>query len=317
MTNEINIAFNNCGLGDQIGWLSVIKPFYNKYPNYKLNLFVFDFFLPLANNYCCDMQDRVNVIPWSQRDQYYNPKLYTISFKHRELQNLSMNIPEHAYLTVFNTLAKDIKDYNYPVFDTSIIDISKFNLPKEYVVVTTAFTAPVREFSPEVVNQVVNYVVNQGLPVIFMGQKSTNTGAGHVIQGIMKEDIDFSKGIDLIDKTTLLEAAEVLNRAKFVVGLDNGLLHLAASTSNYIPIIAGFTTVDPDHRTPYRNGIRGYNFYPVVPPVSLACRFCQSNQVFITNHDFRNCLVKPDNVDIPCVKQLTADLYIEQIKKLL
>jgi ADP-heptose:LPS heptosyltransferase len=314
---EINLAFNLGGLGDKISWLSLIKPFYRKYQDHILNLFVFDYFYPLAINYCCDMQDRVKVIKWSEKDKHYNPSNYTVSFKHRELNNLSMNMAEHAYVTLFNSLAQDPNDYNYPLFDTNEGVCINLRLPKDYVVVTTAFTAPVREFSPEVVNQVVNYLVNQGLQVVFMGQRSTDTGSGHVIQGIMKEEIDFSKGIDLIDKTTLLEAVEVLNNAKFVVGLDNGLLHLAASTMNYTPIVAGFTTVDPDHRKPYRKGIRGYNFYPVVPPESLACRFCQSNMVFLTGHDFRNCYTSPDNKDISCVKQLTADLYIEQIKKLL
>src|SRR5207245_757155 len=114
-----------------------------------------------------------------------------------------------------------------------------------------------------------------------------------------------------INKTNLLESREIINKAKTIVGLDNGLLHIAGTTN--IPIIGGFTTVEPKYRMPYRNNVLGYNYYPVVPPESLVCRFCQSNWTFTYEQDFKVCYYK----DYLCIKQLSADLYIKELEKIL
>ena len=64
---------------------------------------------------------------------------------------------------------------------------------------------------------------------------------------------------------------------------------------------------------PYRHNELGWNCYPVVPPKSLSCRFCQSNWNLTFGHDFKYCFYD----DYKCVKMLEADLYIEQLEHLL
>lgn len=202
-------------------------------------------------------------------------------------------------------------DKNYLQITPNLINIGKFNVPKKFVVITTGFTAPNREFLPEHINAVTDYVKSKNYGIVFLGKKETATGSKHTIKGNFSTEIDLSKGLDLIDKTSLLEAAKIMHESAGVIGLDNGLLHIAGCTQT--PIIGGFTNVNPDVRMPVRNDVLGWNYYTVVPPKSLACRFCQSNLNFIYDFDFKNCYYK----DYACLKQLSANLYIEQLEKIL
>ena len=95
--------------------------------------------------------------------------------------------------------------------------------------------------------------------------------------------------------------------AEVVVGLDNGLLHLAACTP--VKIVAGYTTVKPAHRMPYRVGELGYKVWPVVPDLALKCRYCQSKAGFVYKFDFRSCYYG----DYECTINLSADKYIKKI----
>lgn len=141
------------------------------------------------------------------------------------------------------------------------------------------------------------------------------TGAHHTIKGSFP-DINGVLGLDLIDKTTVLQAANIMSGALAVVGVDNGLLHLAGCSK--VPIVAGFTTVSPDIRLPYRDGVLGKDCYVVTPPATLACRFCQQGTNFLYGHDYRNCLYKNDSaLDRLCTKSITADRFIHHLEIIL
>jgi ADP-heptose:LPS heptosyltransferase len=311
---EINIFFDNGGLGDNIARLPVIPWILSEFPHIYLHIFVHDYFVPVAINALRQYVGKLMIYPWSKAKQYYNTEHFSKSFaqSYPRFENLSQHMTTHSFLTVANKLPVRDADrwMSYLPLELPTLDLSQFALPKSYVVVTTAFTAPSREFSPEHVNALVNKIKASGNEVVFLGQKQTQTGTEHTIQGNLSQDVDFSQGLDLIDKTMLLEAAKILGSAKAVVGLDNGLIHLAAQTS--VPIVAGFTTVDPLHRVPWRDGVFGKDFHSVVPK-NLDCVGCQSNMVFLAGHDFRQCYYG----DFRCVKELTAELYWEKLEPLL
>jgi ADP-heptose:LPS heptosyltransferase len=302
----LTIVFNDGGLGDNIARMTAIKYIKDTNKNFHINLIVPDYFKELANNLVPDLE----IHTFSEGPSHWMRKAPALQTRNAAHDALKSHLVDHAFHVLVNRQV-DIEDKNYCKLNTKAIDITKFNLPEKYVIVTTGFTAPVREMLPQTINDVVTFVKSKGYEVVFLGSKEAATGMQHNIQGNFKEEIDFTAGIDLINKTSILEAGKIISQAKTIVGLDNGLLHLAGTTD--IPIVMAFTTVDPVHRLPYRNNQLGYNCQVVVPEPSLKCRFCQSNWDFVYNHDFKYCFYK----DYKCTKMLTANKYIEKLNLLL
>ena len=278
------------------------------YPWVTPYMYVPDYFLPLARNMLPD----VIIRPFSKQKKMFNqtwPGRQTRLVGH---DSLSTHLIDYN----FNCLANkqvDVKHKNYLKLDTSRINIDKFDLPRDYVVITTGFTAKIREFVPEKVNGIVNYLNERQMPVVFLGSKQAITGANGVndIVGHFNEGIDYSKGISLVDKTTLLEAGKIIAQSKCMIGLDNGLMHVAGCTE--VPIIGAFTSVAPHLRNPYRHNELGWNCYNIVPPESCVDRFFQSNIDFVYNVDLRYCYYG----DYDMIKSLKVEDFIAALEKVL
>lgn len=304
---KINFLFSDGGLGDNICRMTTMKYIKEQYPHVKPYLWVPDYFLELARHLVPGIQTR----SFTLGKMFYDEKLPGRRTSDNHHDTMRSHLVDNAFHLLANKQV-DIKHKNYIPLRLNEIDINKFHLSNKYVIITTAFTAPVREMLPEVVNKLSDYIKSKGYEVVFLGNRYSKVGAlVDNIKGNLKEDIDFTKGIDLIDKTNLLEAGKIIAGAKALVGLDNGLMHLAGCTD--VPIVGGYTTVEPIYRLPYRNNQLGWNCYPVVPEETLKCRFCQSNFDFIYDHDFRTCYYK----DYKCTKMLTAEKYTEQLEKIL
>ena len=309
---RINVIFDDGGLGDNIARLPVVKFIYDYHKHITVELYVPDYFKDFAVNCTRGMTDRIKIYNFTEAPAIYtmdNPGYSSSKSGH---SNMAQHMTHNIFQLVCRTNPDDHTYYNYLRPNLKPTDITKFNLPEKYVVMTTGFTSAVREFLPKHINEITQHIISKGYSVVFLGKKATPTGyEEHVIIGEFKEDIDYSIGLDLIDQTDLFEAAKIMSNAAAVVGLDNGLLHLAATTD--VPIVGGFTTVNPNHRLPYRKGIMGLYFYPVVPDESLKCRFCQSNWLFTYDQDFKECRYE----DLKCVKTLKSNKYIEQLEIIL
>jgi ADP-heptose:LPS heptosyltransferase len=300
--SEVNILFNDGGLGDNIARMPAVRYLKDNYPFLKINLFVPDYFFDLANN----LLPGINVIRYSEGHKNWKggiPQRQTKGI----FTNFATHLTDHAFYVLCNKQVPD-SEKNYLKLSLDDLDISRFNLPERYVVVTTGFTAPVREFLPRVINEIVYFLRGRNVTPVFLGSKDAVVGNGDKIVGNFNNEIAYERGIDLINQTSLLEAGKVIANAEAIVGLDNGLLHLAGCTE--VPIVAGFTTVDPFHRLPYRHDQLGWNCFTVVPDESLNCRFCQSNWDFKFEHDYKFCYYK----DYKCVKKNKAQDYITHLK---
>lgn len=303
---KVNILINEGGLGDTIARLPAIKYISERHPHLDPQIWVADYFYDVAKNCLPEL----SIFKFSQR-QTYNDDLPARSTGARWFTNLKTHMVDHAFCLIANELPP-IEHRNYIPINTNPVSINRFNLPKKYVVISTGFTAPIREFVADYVNTINDYIISKGYKIVFLGQRQTDTGIeGHEIIGNFRRELDFSKGIDLRNKTTLLEAAKILSKAQTVVGLDNGILHLAACTE--IPIVGGYTSVDPLHRMPYRHNELGWLYYPVVPPDSEPEKFAQSRWDFTFEHDFRFSYYNNDSL----IKSVTPELYIEQLEKVL
>jgi len=168
-----------------------------------------------------------------------------------------------------------------------------------YAVITTGITTPSRHVPGKYWNHIIEYVREKGLTPIFLGKAVVETGNARNIYTTYEHDVNYNLGLDLRDKTSLLEAAAIMSRAAVVIGHDNGLLHLAGCTT--VPIVFGYNLASPEHREPRRPVGTTYNV--CLTHKELACNFCQSNMNFILGYNFRQCYYN----DLACIHKLFAD----------
>lgn len=302
---HVNFLFDYGGVGDLIAAMPVFNYIHN-IPQIIPIVWVPDFFLDFAKN----LLPHINFQPFSKGQKKYNQSHASRKFSN-VYTNLRSHMTEHAFRVLINQDAPTNNDKNYVKLNLDKISLKHIKLPESYVVVTTGFTAPIREWVPSSINATVDHIKSKGYEVVFLGKKQAHNGDVYVIEGTFKEEVDYSKGLNLIDKTSLLQAGKIIGQAKCVVGLDNGLLHVAGCTD--VPIVGGFTSVDPVHRMPYRNGVMGHNYYPVVPPLDEPERFFQSRYDFIFHHDYKFSYLKNDSL----VNSMVPELWIEQLEKVL
>jgi len=224
------------------------------------------------------------------------------------LNPLRMSLTDYSSIKLLGLLLKD-EDKNYPKLPLDNIDISKFELPENYACILTTALHKNRSLPRTDVYRIANYLLKKGITPVFMGKATRiiDTFGSTPRYGVSppaKEGM-----IDLVDKTSLMEAAKVMSNAICVVGADTGLIHLAATTD--VPIICGYTTVAPDLRMPYRHNQLGWGLTPITPP-EKDCRYCSSD--FFLNHvNFNECLQK----DYQCIDSLSGEAFIEAIEVLL
>lgn len=299
--------------GDNLARMSAIKYIKETWKHVTMNLIVPDYFYDVAKN----LVPGITVGKFSDGPKYWANGLPAVQTQNSH-DGLRTHLVDHSFSVLANKQV-EIEYKNYCKLNTKDIDITKFNLPEKYVVVTTGFTAEVREMKAQVVNEVASYIKSKGYEVVFLGSKASSTGlvSQKILVGNFNSDIDYSVGIDLINKTTLLEAGKVIGQAKSIVGVDNGLLHLAGCTDTHI--IVAFTNVAPELRLPYRNNQLGWNCTAIVPEKSLKCRFCQSNWGFDLKTNFTKCYYKENKMDttIKCVDSMTSSKFIEALEKVL
>lgn len=306
--HHVNCLLTDGGLGDLIAALVAVDYVHNTYKHVKLHVWVPDYALSLVSM----ALPKVKVNNFTTAKRKYDASKPTINTRWNGRSSpMKRHLVDYAFEVLCDE-APTIDKKNYLRIDTSKVKVTHFDLPEKYVVMTTGFTAPNREFLSQYINEVVAYIKSKGYYVVFLGKTQTATGTKHMIKGNFSDEIQYNEGLNLIDKTSLLEAMKICGDAKAVVGLDNGLLHIAGCTD--VAIVGGFTNCDPKTRMPFRNNELGWNFYPVVPPpLKKSCNFCQTRLNFVYGHDFKECYYKNMN----CLESLEPKLYIEQLEKIL
>lgn len=294
---EANFHFTNAGMGDYICWLSAIKFIHDQYPHVTGHLWGVGWFVPL-------MEELIKDWPgWTARprDLYDEEgsdtiKSYFCQFSHHALGFHMIDYGFH----IFCNMTPPPPEWNYYVEFKPDVDIKKFNLPGEYVVITPCATTPVRTQTPESWNGFKNYLISQGITPVMVGQTlfGGRCNPPH-------EEYNFDGTLSLLNCTSLLESQAVLANAMAVVGLDNGLLHLASTSS--VPIVFGQNIASPVHRAPRRREGKHIHLTPGLP-----CDFCQSKLRF-TDHIFTHCIYEHYN----CLKALDTKRWIAAFEQLM
>lgn len=301
-------CFHYAGMGDYIQWTTAVQWMIENHEHYHGYIYAQDFFYLLAKE-------------WFKK---YAPRFEVRSFKH--LKEIADKHPHHSYISpdafqMINSCGFHLLDLGFhyyanldyipegwkkiPEIRGDETDISKFNLPKKYCVITTESTSRARTLKSEAINGISKWAVSKGITPVFLGKKDIlDEYQSKSVEGVSTEGV-----LDLRERTNILEAACILAKSQFVVGLDNGLLHLAACST--VPVIWGFTTVDHGHRVPPRR--EGAKNAVVVPYKELSCRYCQSHVRAFLGWDYRKCLYG----DYVCIDMMTADRFIKCIEAVL
>lgn len=314
-TIHVNFLTDSGGVGDLIATLPAWNYIYKYHPQVIMHVWVPDYSIDLVKRSLPVDKHRLIIKPFSENHKY-NENFYARATGIGAHTNLATHPTRHAF-NMYVNVEVPIEEMNYLSVNTEDVEINQFQLPEKYVVIATGFTSEVREFLPKYVNEVARYVVSRGYTPVFLGKKESFTGYKYTIKGTFKEEIDFSLGLNLVDKTTLVECQKIIANSKCIVGLDCGLIHLAATSE--VPIIVSYTTVKPEHRLPYRHGELGWNCYAIQPPESLGCRGCQSNWSFGYETNFTKCHYVEKKIDtkIQCIEQITSNMYIKELEKVL
>lgn len=312
---DVNFLFYSGGIGDYICWMSSILWILETQPQVNVKLYVQSFMLEIArklfegkykNRFVCqDIQVLVNV-DLAKIGFTYQPVMHPVSAIGMNLTDLGFcyfaNItPEGKYR---EHIRLDVSDVENPVKE------------KSYAVVTTGHTTDAREWRAAGVNGVAAHLKSLGITPVFLGKKEVyvvkTQGQDVNYTANFSKNIDYSLGLDLREKTTLLEAAKIMSEAKLVIGLDNGLLHLAGTQD--VPIIFGLNIAKPAEREIRRPLGSGTVRYLTPDPKILTCTFCQSNMRFNGTQDFKFCYYK----DYVCL-DLFADPkpWIDEINSVL
>lgn len=162
-----------------------------------------------------------------------------------------------------------------------------FDLPEKYAVLTPGATAKARTMPAMGFNALAEYLNQKGITPVFLGKADfAHQGAKSDYFAKIDENYDLSLGINLLEKTSLKQAIAVMDQAKMVIGLDNGLLHFAGCTQT--PIIFGHSVTEVQHREIRRYKGQTINIH--VSTKDLPCSGCQSRMRFVPGHRFKYCI---------------------------
>lgn len=322
----VHILFERGGMGDTLARLPAVVYMLRRYPHIQhAKVFLQDFLVQTAwmllKMEFADDPSRVSVHPVSKIDEHLqadpdNTPGFRTSHKMNPLTTLRTHLTDHAFSVLCDEQPVDPNDKNYLKLSGASLEFGRALCkqalrvkPGKFVVVTTGFTAANRRVEDEQINTLCKYIRSQlSLDVVFLGSTAKSESEGHT-QATFSDGIDYRLGIDYRDQTIPFEAACIMSQAACVVGVDNGLLHLAASSD--VPIVGGFTSVDPRHRLPYRHGKLGWNYYVVQPEAEkLPCRFCQTQGNLVFDFDWRSCYYG----NYACTKSLKTSDWIQAIE---
>ncbi len=290
---NMNFVFINGGMGDYICWMQAIRWLASQATWIRGTLIHPVYLDELVTYWLKDYP------VWGHKDYvtFDKMKLNNEAFRGPiELPHESLNATGAHLMTCgwvyFTNKEKAPEGWDsYPRLEQSHLDrveipeAARKLVPQSYAVITTGITTNTRAVPGKYWQYLVEYIKSIGLIPVFLGKAVVTTGNATNIHTRFSDDIDYACGVDLRNQTSLMQAASIMSRAAFVVGHDNGLLHLAGCTD--VPIVFGYNLASPEHREPRRPVGRVYNV--TLSNEELACNHCQSRTNFVIGFNFREC----------------------------
>jgi len=137
---------------------------------------------------------------------------------------------------------------------------------KRYVVIHPVNSWPNRTWSEENWIKLSEYLISMGYTVVAVGKDSSETGFFNVQKPVHKMNDNI---INLMNQTSISQTWYIINNAEAVITMDSGILHLAGTTKTHIFELG--SAINPEFRTPYREGKQGLNHTYIKGGCGLHC----------------------------------------------
>ena len=296
----IDVVFNAGGLGDNIARLPALKYFLYHNPHIIVRVWVPDYFIGIMSTFKSTLHPinhTLHIHPignYTSHLEVYGLASHTIDFKHPHHTATATNLTTHAFNVLVNKEV-GIGWHEYPLLYAAT------HTPIETVCIGVNAVSPTRQWDTTTLHTLIDYLLDKKKTVLLLGKDVVHISSNRMVE-TMSVDIHIKHPhlIDLRNKTLLDTAAQLIASSECMIGMDGGLIHLAALTPT--PIVCGYSTVAPQHRYLHNRKV-----YEVTPDLTLECRHCQSHMGFLPKHKFSTCLYG----DSKCIGQLTADKFIQ------
>jgi ADP-heptose:LPS heptosyltransferase len=216
--------------------------------------------------------------------------------------------PSRMKLTEYgcvNLMGKILSDIELKYIPLKTVNVDRFNVDfSKSVIIITTYRDKQRTILSNELLTIAQYIQSKGLIPVYVGK----TGKISIWKDYPAiSDFEYPGfGVDLRDQTTLCELASIMSKSRAVIGMDSGPIHIAFTTDT--PVIAGFTTVAPSKRIPYRGLAKTIAITP-----NIFCNFCESDWN-LNLWDFNHCPRKMQLAE--CVTKMTAVKFINAMNEL-
>jgi len=276
---RVMIGFESSSLGDTLAWLPYCDEFQKKH-DCQLTVCTFKNFLFKDQYPNIEFVEPSTVVP----NLYAKYDLGWFYDKNRE-PVLPSTIPLQA--TATNILGLEYSEIKPKLnFDFS----TKSDAPKSVCIATNS-TAGCKEWVKENWQEVVDYLVSQGITVY----------------NLSKEQNYILNDVTPISDYSIENTMDLIHNAEFFVGLSSGLSWLAWALNKKVIMIANFTEANHEFST---DCIRLVN--------KSVCHGCWNNKNFKFDKSLWDWCPIHNGYDkqFECQKSITAEMVISEIKKL-
>jgi len=309
--DHMHFILNHAALGDTISSLPAVKwARENHTQDIGMTVWLPDFYLPLME--VIMPYEGLSFQPLHEFNDKTNDKKVAgpgamNAIPSNVVTRNKMDMVRFAYMAMLDREPEE-SEMNYP---TGPVGPSPIEIEGRYVAISSGATSKNKVFHADVLGPVIKAMLVKGYKVVILGKSTTIVRAVneekplemiHEFDNLPQEIKE--QCIDLRDKTSLVDARNIIAHAECFFGVDGGLLHLAGTTD--VPIVYGITSVDPVHRPIRRWGIKNWRLKHITPR-GLDCAGCQSHWTLMFKHDFRFCAYK----DYKCVTALNPDDFID------
>lgn len=277
---RVMIGFESSSLGDTLAWLPYCDVFQKKH-DCQLIVSTFKNFLFKDQYPNIEFVEPSTVVP----NLYAKYDLGWFYDKNRE-PVLPNTIPLQQ--TATNILGLEYSEIKPKL---NFTPKGRLGYEKIYVCIAPNSTSGCKEWVKESWQEVVDYLVSQGITVY----------------NISKEQNYDLNGITTIEDYSIENTMDLIHKAEYVISLSSGLSWLAFALNKKVIMIANFSKHDHEFST---DCIRLVN--------ESVCHGCWNNKNFKfdkSNWEFCPILEGYDR-QFECQKSITAEMVIEEIKKL-